>query len=121
MRHCRTFDPWPHHTIVETNAFTNQLARLNVSQTERAAIYDTYAADPAYGKVIKRTGGLRKGRIAKDGSGKSGGYRVFSFFGAKATPVFLLWIIDKTKDDTLSDAQEQAFKRVTAELKKELA
>jgi hypothetical protein len=34
--------------------------------------------------------------------------------------VFLLWLLDKTDEDTLSDAQEQAFKAVTAILKKEL-
>lgn len=109
----------PTHTIKETVAFTAQLDKLEVSETERGAIYDAYAGDPAHGKVVKHTGGLRKGRIAKDETGKSGGYRVFSFFANDRHPVYLLWIIDKTKDDTLTDAQEKAFKALTSELKKE--
>ncbi|WP_288937687.1 type II toxin-antitoxin system RelE/ParE family toxin [uncultured Sphingomonas sp.] len=109
----------PIHTIVETAAFTGQLNKLGVSEEERAAIYDTYSADPEYGKVVKRTGGLRKGRVGKDDTGKSGGYRVFSFFANDQHPTFLLWIIDKTKDENLTDAQEKTFKTLTSNLKKE--
>ena len=109
----------PIHGIIETKAFTRQIDRLEVTETERAAIYDSYAADPDYGAVVRRTGGLRKGRIAKDRGGKSGGYRVFSFHAADSCPVFLLWIIDKTRDDTLTDAQEAAFRKLTTMLKQE--
>lgn len=109
----------PTHTIIETAAFTARLDRLSVSPEERGEIYDAYASDPEYGKVVKHTGGLRKGRIAKDETGKSGGYRVFSFYANERRPVYLLWIIDKTKDDTLTDAQEKVFKALTTELKKE--
>ena len=109
----------PTHTIVETVAYRGQLERLGVSASERDAINDQYATQPDYGAVVKRTGGLRKGRVAKDATGKSGGYRVFSFFADPRHPVFLLWIIDKTKDDTLTDFQEQAFRKLTAMLKAE--
>lgn len=109
----------PIHTVIETPGFTAQLARLGVSRSERNAIYDQYAAQPDFGAVVRRTGGLRKGRIAKDTVGKSGGYRVFSFFANTDHPVFLLWIIDKNDDANLTDAQEKQFKRVTAILKTE--
>ena len=109
----------PTHTIIELRSFTVQAGKLGVSEEERSSIYDAYAADPEYGEIIRRTGGLRKGRIAKDETGKSGGYRVFSFFANDRNPVFLLWIIDKTKDKTLTRAQENTFAKLTAELKKE--
>jgi hypothetical protein len=110
----------PVHTIVETTAFTARARKLGLAPTELAAIYDQYASTPDYGQVIRNTGGLRKGRIAKAGTGKSGGYRVFSFFADRNNPVFLLWVLDKTDEDTLTDAQEQAFKALTTALKKEL-
>lgn len=110
----------PTHSIIETVAFGRQARSLGVSAEELAAIYDAYASDPDYGKIVKRTGGLRKGRIAKDAGGKSGGYRVFSFYADVLNPVFLLWIIDKSDDDTLTDAQENLFKVLTSALKKEL-
>ena len=110
----------PVHTVVETQAFTARVKKLGLSADELASIYDIYAADPDYGKVVKKTGGLRKGRIAKDGTGKSGGYRVFSFFADHDGPAFLLWILDKSDDDTLTDEQENTFKALTTLLKKEL-
>lgn len=110
----------PVHTVVDTQAFTARVKKLGLSADELALIYDTYAADPGYGKVVRKTGGLRKGRVAKDGTGKSGGYRVFSFFADRNDPVFLLWILDKSDDDTLTDEQENAFKTLTTLLKKEL-
>ena len=106
--------------MVDTLAFTTRIRKLGLSAEELASIYDKYAADPGYGKLVKGTGGLRKGRIAKDGTGKSGGYRVFSFFADLDDPVFLLWIIDKSDDDTLTDEQANAFKALTTLLKKEL-
>lgn len=108
----------PTCTIIETIAFTARMGRLSVSFAERGELYNVYAIDTEYGKVIKNTGGLRKGRIAKDGTGKSGGYRVFSFYANERHPVYLLWIIDKTKDDTLTDAQDKVSKALTTELKK---
>jgi hypothetical protein len=110
----------PVHTIIETRAFTRRAASIGITSTELEGIYDLYASDPAYGAVVRNTGGLRKGRVAKDGTGKSGGYRVFSFYADERAPVFLLWIIDKSDEDTLTDAQERTFKALTAELKKEL-
>lgn len=91
-----------------------------MSHPELDAIYDVYQSKPDFGTIEPRTGGLRKGRIAKEATGKSGGYRVFSFFADAANPVFLLWIIDKTDDDSLTSEQKNAFKAVLTNLKKEL-
>jgi hypothetical protein len=110
----------PVHTLVETSVFTARVKKLGLSAEELGTIYDTYATEPEYGKVIKKTGGLRKGRVAKGGTGKSGGYRVFSFFADRDGPTFLLWLLDKSDDDTLTDEQENTFKALTTLLKKEL-
>lgn len=110
----------PVHTVVETRAFTARVKKLGLSPDELASIYDIYAKVPDYGRIVRKTGGLRKGRIAKEKTGKSGGYRVFSFFADHSNPVFLLWVLDKTDEETLTDEQEKAFKALTAQLKKEL-
>ena len=115
-----SMDDAPIHTVVETKAFTARAKKLGLSTDELALIYDTYATTPDYGKVIRNTGGLRKGRVAKDYGGKSGGYRVFSFFADRQNPAFLFWLLDKTDEDTLTDEQEKTFKTLTMILKKEL-
>jgi len=123
IRQCRTsiiVSKAPVHTVIDTLAFASRVKKLGLTADELASIHDIYASEPDYGKVIRNTGGLRKGRVAKAATGKSGGYRVFSFFADRADPVFLLWILDKTDDDTLNDAQENAFKALTTQLKKEL-
>ena len=111
----------PIHTVVATLAFQKRVRALGVSEAELNAIYDLYQSDPAFGKIEPRTGGLRKGRVAKEATGKSGGYRVFSFFADAANPVFLLWMIDKTDDDSLTGEQKNAFKAALTKLKKELS
>lgn len=110
----------PTHTVVSTTAFQRKAKTLGVSETELQSIYDVYAMDPEFGEVEPKTGGLRKGRIAKDGTGKSGGYRVFSFFADEDNPVFLFWMIDKSEDDSLTNEQKNVFKVAIAALKKEL-
>jgi hypothetical protein len=41
---------------------------------------DAIAEDPLEGEIIPGTGGARKRRFAGRGRGKSGGYRVISFY-----------------------------------------
>lgn len=113
-------DDAPIHTVVETRAFTARAKALGLTTDELAAVFDVYAVTPDYGAIVRKTGGLRKGRVAKAHGGKSGGYRVFSFFADREYPVFLLWLLDKSDEDTLTDEQEKTFKQVTALLKKEL-
>jgi len=110
----------PIHTVAAILAFQKRVKALGVSEGEFDAVYDRYQSDPGFGKVEPRTGGLRKGRVAKQASGKSGGYRVFSFFADASNPVFLLWMIDKTADDSLTGEQKNAFKAALAKLKQEL-
>jgi len=58
--------------------------------------------------------------LAKDATGKRGGYRVLSFYMDNDNAVFLLWLIDKSDDDSLTDAQENRVRTLTSALKKEL-
>jgi len=120
MQYIKSVTEAPTHSIIETTAFTRRLKDLGVSAEELASIYDAYASMPDYGKLVRNTGGLRKGRVAKGATGKSGGYRVFSFYMDNDNPVFLLWLIDKSDDDSLTDAQENIFRTLTSALKKEL-
>ncbi len=112
--------PPPLHTVVATKSFQRRIKSIGVSEAERDEIYDTYQSDPAYGVIEPGTGGLRKGRIAKERKGKSGGFRVFSFYLDQSNPVFLLWLIAKSEDDSLSKEQKNEFKKALAILKKEL-
>jgi hypothetical protein len=74
-------------TVVETPAFLGDARSLGLPDAERLEIVAWIAANPAAGDVIEGTGGARKVRFAGKGKGKSGGYRVRTFFSGADIPV----------------------------------
>lgn len=66
-----------------------------ITEAEREKIIATLAADPAAGDEIRGTGGARKLRFAGRGKGKSGSYRVITFYSGPDVPVSLLNVLPK--------------------------
>ena len=56
-------------------------------------------------------GGARKVRVARRGGGKSGGYRVITYYADADRPVFLLTVISKGQQSNLTKAQTNALKK----------
>ena len=104
------------HSVVETSAYLRSAAALGLSEEERLAIVNTIAADPSVGNLVPRTGGARKLRIARPGSGKSGGYRVITFYCAVDVPVFLLDIYGKNEKVNLSGAERNELRTLLSSL-----
>jgi hypothetical protein len=81
-----------------------------------AAIIAYIAEDPARGDLIKDTGGARKVRFAGKGKGKSGGYRIITYYAAEDVPVFLLDIYSKGTKANLSQAQRNTLRKILSAL-----
>lgn len=92
-------------TVVELDSFLKR-AKAILSDEERAEIVTFLAANPQAGTPLG--GGLRKVRIARDGGGKSGGYRTLYVFGGDTMPLFLLTIYAKNEKDNLTKAEQAA-------------
>lgn len=92
-------------TVVETPNFVRKCKAAGLSEEEVAAILYVIAADPLCGELMVGTGGARKVRFARSGSGKSGGYRTIHYFGGLDVPVFMLDLVDKTAKANLSKAE----------------
>lgn len=75
-----------------------------MSDEERVALVDYVAANPETG--VSLGGGLRKVRIAREGGGKSGGYRTIYVFGGTHVPLFLVTVFAKNEKDNLSRAEQ---------------
>jgi hypothetical protein len=88
----------------------------SVTETELLAIIDLVAADPAAGDLMEGTGGARKLRFAAKGKGKSGGYRIITFFAAQDLPVFLLDIFAKGEKVNLSKAERNELRGILSNL-----
>ena len=109
---------WIVQTVVETAAFLGDARSLGLSDAERLGIVTWIAANPAAGDVIEGTGGARKVRFAGRGKGKSGGYRVITFFTGTDVPVFLLNIFAKNEKTDLKPKERRILKLVLADIVK---
>lgn len=87
-------------TVLLTPTFERQAKAAGLSEDDIAAIASSLAADPLAGNLIAGTGGARKVRFPRSGSGKSGGYRTVHYFGGDDVPIFLLALIDKRNERT---------------------
>jgi hypothetical protein len=92
-----------------------------MDEEKRSAIVDLIAANPEAGAIMPGCGGARKLRVRKRGGGKSGGYRVITYFAGDDLPVFLLTVFAKGQKDNLTKAERNALAGLTGTLKDGLA
>lgn len=98
-------------TVAELPEYLRTADKL-LSATERRAIVDHLAAQPAAGDLIEGTGGVRKLRWARDGRGKSGGVRVIYYFHSGAMPLYLLTMFAKNERTNLSKAERNELAKL---------
>jgi hypothetical protein len=73
----------------------------------------SYIADfPDAGDVVPHSGGIRKIRWRRAGTGKSGGVRVIYFTRTTEEEVVLLLIYAKAKTDNITGARLKEIRRV---------
>lgn len=88
-------------TVIETLLFQKQWP-LYWSEEERGAFATYIAQTPDAGDVVPESGGIRKVRWRRAGSGKSGSVRVIYFTRTAAEEVVLLTLYAKSKTDNLT-------------------
>ena len=103
-------------TVVETESYLRDARATGLTDNERLGIVDFIAAHPDAGNEIRGTGGARKVRFAGKGKGKSGGYRVITFYSGEDVPVFLLNVFAKNEKTDLSQAERNELRTVLAAL-----
>jgi len=87
-----------------------------MSAEEMAAVVDLIARDPQAGAVMPGCGGARKLRVARSGGGKSGGYRIITYFAGETVPVFLLTVFAKNEKANLTRQERNALAVLTGRL-----
>lgn len=107
------------HTVVETPNYLAEAKRVGMSEAKQVEVVDIIAADPEHGEVVPGTGGCRKFRVGGRGNkGKSGSYRIWTFFCGPDLPVFLLTVFDKGDKDNLSKAERNALAKLVKALER---
>ncbi len=102
--------------VIETGQFIRDARRLGLSDDERLEIVNRLAENPTLGDLMPGTGGARKVRFAGRGKGKSGGYRVITYYAAADVPVFLLAMISKGERTDMSKAEKNTLRAELTEI-----
>jgi hypothetical protein len=98
-------------TVVETLVFQKQWP-LYWSEEERGEFAAYIAEFPNSGDVVPKSGGIRKVRWRRPGTGKSGGVRVIYFTRIAEEEVVLLLIYAKSETDNITGAKLKEIRRV---------
>lgn len=91
-------------TIVETPEYLRRAKNVGMTEADRAHVIDLLAIDPEAG--VSLGGGLRKVRIARQGGGKSGGFRVLHFYREQGIPLFLLTVFAKNERANITPKEQ---------------
>lgn len=88
-------------TVIETPLFGKQWP-VYWNEEERGAFAAFISANPNAGDVVPESGGLRKVRWSRSGSGKSSGVRIIYFTRLARGELVLLIMYAKAKTDNLT-------------------
>jgi mRNA-degrading endonuclease RelE of RelBE toxin-antitoxin system len=103
-------------TVAQTAPFIRQAAKL-WTEDDRNAFVDFIAANPDAGDVIPDTGGLRKVRWGRTGTGKRGGVRIIYFYHDDTMPLYLLLIYAKTERENWTRDEKRRAQALTEAIK----
>ncbi len=101
-------------TVVETSLFQRQWPNY-WDEDERGEFAAYIANHPTAGDVVPESGGIRKVRWGRSGSGKSGGVRVIYFFRPFEGEIVLLTLYAKSNTDNITGKQLKEIRRVLEE------
>jgi hypothetical protein len=104
-------------TVVETSLFLRQAERLWTDE-ERDEFVTFIALNPEAGDVIPETGGVRKVRWQRQGTGKRGGTRIIYFVMSPEAPLYLLLVYAKGRREDLSPDEKHSVRDIAAALKR---
>lgn len=100
------------HTVVETPDFIKHAKKAGVTEAELNRLREVLARTPDAGEEISGTGGARKLRFAGKSKGKSGGYRVITFYSGIDIPVFLLDVYSKDEKVNLTQKEKTTLRKL---------
>ena len=97
-------------TVVESPIF-QKLWPKYWDEDERAEFASFIARDPEAGAVIRGSGGVRKVRWAREGTGKSGGVRIIYLIRNEVGEVYLLTLYAKSESENISTTTLKEIRR----------
>jgi len=103
-------------TFVESPLFAKQVHDY-LTDDEYGVFQSFLATNPDVGVVVRGSGGVRKVRWRRQGTGKRGGVRVIYFYHDAQMPVFLLLVYAKAQREDMTPDQKKQARGLAAALK----
>ncbi len=88
------------YTVIETPIYCRKAERF-LNEEEREGFAAFIARNPTAGSVVKGSGGVRKVRWARSGSGRSGGVRIIYYNQLEHEEIWLLTLYTKSDRSTI--------------------
>jgi hypothetical protein len=102
-------------SVIELANYQRRAGELLTAE-EQDAVIDLIAREPTCGDLIQGTGGVRKVRVGRGGSGKRGGARVIYYFYNEDFPVWLLTLYAKNEKSDVTARDKKEYAELTKEL-----
>lgn len=99
----------------ETPYFTRRITKL-LTHDEYLELQNLLLDRPDVGDIIQGSGGLRKVRFGRQGTGKSGGVRVVYYWLIRKDVIFMLDVFAKNERSNLTQAQTAALRKLAQEI-----
>ncbi len=100
--------------FVETPIFTKVITGV-VGDDDYRSLQVALMLRPEQGPVIRGTGGLRKVRWARPGTGKRGGLRVIYYWAPGERAFYMLYAYSKNEQGDLTPAQARQLGQLVRE------
>lgn len=107
--------------FIEFPRFTAKWKTFDLDDEALRALELMLVACPKMGPVIRGTGGLRKVRFAREGKGKSSGFRIGYCYFEEFGIICLVTIYAKNEQANISVATKKVIKQYLEEIEKYLA
>ena len=102
--------------VAQTAAFIAQAKAEGMTEVEVTAAVNIIATNPTGG--VSLGAGLYKVRIPRQGTGKSGGYRVITLYVSDDSPVILLAVLSKSNAANFSAKAIAKMKEAARSIKR---
>jgi hypothetical protein len=104
--------------VIRSSRYERAAARL-LRPSAQQELEEFIAVDPARHPVLPGTGGFRKARWRRPGSGKSGGVRLIYYFMVRPDLVFLADLYAKNDKENLTHAERNQLQKIASEIQRE--
>jgi hypothetical protein len=102
--------------LIQSRLFSADWDRLGLDDSDLVRLESAILEDPTAGAVIQGTGGVRKTRFARRGSGKSGGFRVFYCYFPAYRVCYCVRLLAKGESENIRPTEKAALRAMISEV-----